>query len=630
MRGAAEEIAERDGRESEIQGHGDEAEAPVTNAGADEVPALSIETESSATDDMGDESGLPRSEKNGFLSAKDGVYRLLNGRRARKVCGSQVLDYALRRNANGSGWILVLMARDMDGQLKRIEVSRGDLGNPTKISRDLADQGILVYFNMKDDLVDFLKQLEPTRREINFPYVGWVDCENPDAAFVTPYGSIGATNEETVYIYSPRGSDSLSESMLQKGDLADWQRYVAMPLKDNDLAVFLICFSLGVTLASLVGVEAGGVSIHGNTSSGKTTMGQCAASVWGSGVCPSVGEGKSMVRGWSSSMNGLEATASAHRGIVLILDELHLAPVQDLGAALYMLTTGEGKRSMNSDRSARETHKIRTGFISIGEMSMHEALARPGSPVYAGMLVRCADLPIAESTFASAEEADATKEACGRYYGTAGPAFVEYLQSAMRDSEDPWTLKNFRDALATYLPQVTEGLKLTSEGKRVAKRFALAAAAGEFAVAAGVLPFEEGVPTRAARALLHRWAANAVTFTDGQRAIKNIAAFIQKHKRRFCILDDVTNQSTSNQVGYHICGPRAADIGDHFYAFTDEGFREALGGCNRAAATKELKFRKLLRLDRDGKQPKLTVGGERVRAIWVSQRVLDQPEVLGD
>jgi uncharacterized protein (DUF927 family) len=316
--------------------------------------------------------------------------------------------------------------------------------------------------------------------------------------------------------------------------------------------------------------------------------------------------------------------------VPLYLDELHLVDRKFLGNAIYMLTQGEGKRSMRADRTARPPHAIRTGFISAGELSVRDALESGGANVYGGMIVRCADIPLRDEDCPNADYVNNLKAVCARYYGTAGPAFVKQITEMVNDGGDegPWTRNDLRDFWLATLHKVTDGLDLTDDGQRVAKRFALAAAAGEIACAeSDTFPFEPGTPTRAAREILNRWSRDFRTLSEAQRAIANIAKFIQRNRRRFSQVNGTTESPVANQVGFHVSGVRSARLGDSFYAFYTQGLTEALAGCNYDAALRELKSRGLLRLDKDGRHPKLTQkNSERERVIWLNARILEEPE----
>lgn len=85
-----------------------------------------------------------------------------------------------------------------------------------------------------------------------------------------------------------------------------------------------------------------------------------------------------------------------------------------------------------------------------------------------------------------------------RYHGKAARAFLASLAAAR--AEDESTLRRTIGAvvaafLAARVPDGADG-----QVQRVAKRFALTAAAGELARAFGVLPWQEGEATRAAGA----------------------------------------------------------------------------------------------------------------------------------
>lgn len=69
----------------------------------------------------------------------------------------------------------------------------------------------------------------------------------------------------------------------------------------------------GLVQHLLVRDRGGGIHLVGSSSSGKSTIAECAVSVWG---------GPRLKPSWNAKINGLEAIAAALNGTVLVLDEI--------------------------------------------------------------------------------------------------------------------------------------------------------------------------------------------------------------------------------------------------------------------------------------------------------------------
>jgi len=184
-----------------------------------------------------------------------------------------------------------------------------------------------------------------------------------------------------------------------------------------------------------------GIHFRGGSSTGKTTLLIAAGSVWGggspSGFCGS----------WRATANGLEATATAHSGTCLILDELGEIDAQEAAKAAYALINGLGKQRASQSGKARRRFEWCTPVVSSGEISLADKIAEDrGRQARVGVDVRLIDLEAdagkgfgvfedLHGSSSAAEFADALQHAALTRYGTAGRAFVEVLAANFEDSK---------------------------------------------------------------------------------------------------------------------------------------------------------------------------------------------------
>ena len=147
------------------------------------------------------------------------------------------------------------------------------------------------------------------------------------------------------------------------------------------LPVLAISAALAGPLLHLAGQEGGGVNFFGQSSRGKTTLLQMAASVWGRGASPGY------VRAWRATANGLEGAAASASDTALILDELGQVEGREAAAALYSLSNGGGKVRAARDGAMREPKSWRVMVLSTGELPVEAKLVRGSRAQGAGRAI---------------------------------------------------------------------------------------------------------------------------------------------------------------------------------------------------------------------------------------------------
>ena len=262
--------------------------------------------------------------------------------------------------------------------------------------------------------------------------------------------------------------------------------------------------SFAAAVQNLVGAESGGVNMTGPSSIGKTTILIVAGSVWGGGGM------QGYRRQWRATLNGLEGVAAMHSDALLALDEMGEIDGRDAAQAAYMLANGQGKSRSRRDGSARSPATWRSFFLSTGEIMLSDKIAEDGRrKATAGSSVRVVDLraqvgdlgafeTIHQSKLAS-KFADALRNRAEHYYGTAIREFLTKLAADLDGSK--LRLREFRDE---YLKGLNLG-ECDGQVYRVARRFALIAAAGQLATEFGITGWEKGEPYWAMKKCFAAW-----------------------------------------------------------------------------------------------------------------------------
>ncbi|WP_456057541.1 hypothetical protein, partial [Aliidongia dinghuensis] len=182
----------------------------------------------------------------------------------------------------------------------------------------------------------------------------------------------------------------------------------------------------------------------------------------------------------------------------------------------------------------------------------------------------------------SAKQAEYLSRATIEHYGVAGQEWLEFITHDKSMIE-----KNALNYIDEFLENYSN---LSSQAGRVARLFAVVAAAGELATHAGITGWLPGTATTAAQKCFENWLSNYGQDTDHeeQQILKQIRSFIQQHgESRFSNWkSDGFIQKVNNRVGY---------IRNNDYLFFKENFVEACDVFNQKLVIQVLKKHNLLK-----------------------------------
>lgn len=468
-----------------------------------------------------------------------GLYKLENkpdGEPNEIRIGPPLAVKGMTRDSEGNEWGLMLEWADPDGKKHTwpmpIELlfrqgadwysalaSGGWFGNPVA----------------RKKLVDFLATVRPTRRIRCVPRTGW-----NRAAYILPDVVYGDTSGESVVLQSAHHGDLYRTA----GTLEGWREIAVLAIGNSRLS-FALCVSFAGPLLRMAGMEGGGFSFEGSSSSGKTTALQIAASVWG---------GPEHVRSWRATDNGLENIAVLHNDNVLVLDEVGQVNGKVLAECAYMLANGQGKGRSSREGNLRKSLSWRLLFLSSGELGLAGKLAENGLKSRGGQEVRFVGLPVDTSMLTelhgfphAGAVVNRLKELTTLHYGHAGRTFLYKLTEP-----DTMTtvLSELQPALANMVSRLVPA-GADGQVRRVAQRFALCGLAGGLAAQMGILPADFDAPGCAERCF-HDWltARGGIGASEDTAILTTVRLFIEQHgASRFQDLD--TQMSTCvNRVGF--------------------------------------------------------------------------------
>jgi putative DNA primase/helicase len=450
------------------------------------------------------------------------------------------------RNSGGHDWGLWLRWHDGDGRVhERLVASAALHGEPALLCQSLAADGLRIVREKQRALAGYLCGADVRGRVTKADRTGWHTVAGRDI-FVLPSETIGPRGCETIVL------DGAANAPYEaRGTLAAWQAGVGALAQGHGLPVLAISAALAGPLLYLAGGEGGGIHFFGQSSKGKTTILQAAASVWGRGSTPG------FVKAWRATANGLEGAASLHSDTALILDEMGVLDARDAAASIYSLANGGGKQRAGRDGSLREPKSWRVIVVSSGEVPLEAKLSEGKGKARAGQLIRILDLPADRGLSLGVfdhggDKGDpgalsrAIKNAAVAAYGTAGPEFIRKLVAKNVTGDD------VRSIVDKFVKDVCPP-GADSQCERAAQRLGLVLAAGELAITLGIVPWQTGEARDAAAWAFDQWFANrgGDEPAEERQAVEQVRLFMEQHgDSRFDALDKPDGRAVNNRAGW--------------------------------------------------------------------------------
>ncbi|MFC6670500.1 DUF927 domain-containing protein [Marinobacterium aestuariivivens] len=246
---------------------------------------------------------------------QQGVQLLGDDDKSETITTKPVTVKAGTRDTEGNNWGVLVWWLDQDDRPHEIAIPKRLFhAQGTELAQRLADGGLPIVPGKERKLLTYLAMFNVQQRLVAASCTGWLRN-----AFVLPNETINAPAGESI-VYQPTGLSNHARAMRRNGTLEQWQAGV---LDASPMVRFLICASLSAPVRYPVGVEAGGFHIYDETSRGKTTALQAAASCWGSGVDPQrAGGAETYISRWNATANALEAKAELHNDLPMVVDEI--------------------------------------------------------------------------------------------------------------------------------------------------------------------------------------------------------------------------------------------------------------------------------------------------------------------
>lgn len=361
------------------------------------------------------------------------------------------------------------------------------------------------------------------------PYKVTQKCGWQGKAYLLPNGDIiygSETVEQDRIIYN--GDTSQAAAYRTSGSLQDWQKNVVRLAAGNSRLLLALGTALAAPLLSLVNEQNGGFHIYGDSSDGKTTAALTALSVFGNP--------QALKMTWRGTDLGFSNAALARNDNLLVLDEIGEAHPKTISRTAYSVINGKSKIQGAKDGGNRASQEWRVLLFSTGEYSMNAYMHAADEKWEAGQTVRLPSIP-ASTQYGIYENLHEFKSGAAlsehlqlniqAQYGIAGREWVKQLANLPVE-----VIISAQNTFMATLPH------LDGQARRVAKRFALLAAALELAHEITGLPKGEGM--KGIRRCFDDWFALNGAGKQEDRQILNQAMMFMQTQAMYFINTEMT------------------------------------------------------------------------------------------
>lgn len=309
-------------------------------------------------------------------------------------------------------------------------------------------------------LGDHLQRFGETTRWNVAKTTGW-----QYGAYIMPDGEVIGTPSKPVIFC---GQSAAAQGYTVKGTPESWRDNVARLAAGNPSMMTAIAAAFAAPLLSLVGADGFGIHFYEQSSAGKTTTANTAASVWGSPDRTKLT--------WYGTSLGMVNEAVAHNDGFMSLDEIgQNSRRRDVAESAYALFNGVGKLQGRREGGNREIMRFTTLALSTGETDLESFIREDGGRVNAGQLVRLLNIPLTRaSCYHSAPDGsafvEALKTAWQNHHGATGRKWVSLLADNKKAAQEAV-------AAAKQRWKAMLSGKHEEQAGRVADRFAILEAA---------------------------------------------------------------------------------------------------------------------------------------------------------
>lgn len=310
-------------------------------------------------------------------------------------------------------------------------VSRGTLANKSEIL-SLADVGVAVTNTNAGELSDYIAAMEAENYDelaevSSVGRLGWIE----DYGF-SPYVDNLAFDGEAIF-------RSYFDSVKPCGELDKWLDAIRAIRQENKKpTLMMLAASFASVLIAPCSLLPFFCHLHGGTEAGKTVALMMCASVWAN---PEMGK---YIHSFNSTSVAQEQSASFCNSLPLILDELQIIKDRkNFDNTIYQLCEGVGRARGQKQGGLQKTATWSNCILTSGEFPISSGNSG------AGAVNRIIEVDLADGKmFDNPIEFLASIKG---QYGTAGKAFIEWLQA------DEANIEEARSLQKKYYAEIVKG-----------------------------------------------------------------------------------------------------------------------------------------------------------------------------
>ncbi|MEM5367910.1 DUF927 domain-containing protein [Paraburkholderia azotifigens] len=388
-------------------------------------------------------------------------------------------------------------------------------------------------------------------------------------AYVLPNGDLIGTPTRQIFY---NGGTPKESAYAPAGSLDTWRDTVGAMARENPLLAAAIACSFAGPLLSLIGARDGiGLHLHARTSSGKSTAGDCAASVWGRPT--------DVMHTWDGTSYGLAKTAEYANDGLLYLDEVGSGDARKIGPAIYQMLNGVSRLQGMKDGGTVASRSWRLTMVSTGEVGMAQYLAEGGQTARGGQEIRLLDVPADLGAHRAFDCIHGRKDgdvfsteltaAARANYGTAGRAFIEWLsvhQGEVRAWVDA-TQREMLDAIDTEHPDAAPA------ARRATRKWGVLVAAAEMASESGLTGWTRDEARTWVMSAWARWLESFGTADrDNERLLDQVDGILRANEHGRFVLLPIDPDSEPN--AHNILGYRRYVDGDPVFLVLPSAFKD--------------------------------------------------------
>jgi putative DNA primase/helicase len=426
-------------------------------------------------------------------------------------------------------------------------------------------KGLAVASNRgaRERLADYLHIEGEQTRYVIAQQSGW-----QQGAFVLPTGEVIGTPDTQLFY---PGAVTHRPAFTPKGTSQSWRDTVGALVKDNPLAMTAVACSLAGAVLELIEARDGiGLHLHTESSSGKSTCADVAASLWGNPA--------KLMQSWDGTGIGLTNSAEFANGMMLYLDEIGAGDARKMGSIIYTMLNGVSRTQGRKEGGNRAKRTWLMTLISTGEIPMSQFLTDGGHALRGGQEIRMLDIPADVGKFRAFDcihgRADGgafsieLTAAARANYGCIGREFVAWL-IANKASVKDWVGSSENRILAQLDPGAAPTVR------RATRKFAILAAALEMAADAGLTGWTREESFQAVCTTWQRWlSVFGLASRDDERLIEQANAALASHQfSRFVLLPQTDKEPiVPNMLGYK----RVDANGDTIFFVLSHAFKDEI------------------------------------------------------